>query len=413
MTDHEPLRDALRHRADQLGDSHPLTLDDVKGRATGIRRRRNAVSGLAAAAVLAVAVPVGIAVTDSAGINPDRPPVAGESVTPSPDGTSTPDTSPVPETPQKVALTTEVDETGYAPDIPYLYQGAIVRPDGTEVTVEADYQALAPVGDEWVALRNEEGDFSVDLLDAEGNVTGSSPSTYTLAVSQDGTAVSWATPDGELMTVTPGAAPTSLVDPEALPAGTLSPVAMIGSDSCDQDAEGGGCTVYFNSDDVEEQGAWSATAKGIVSELPQLLSAGGVSPSGAISGIVSVDEMNSVCSVVLQASWDTCDYALGQFSPDGRFVIGHPAQQSGIGESSVAILDAGTGELLAEFQNSREHQSFIGNVVWDTDSTLLATVFEEGSWSLMRMTAAGELTSVLDDIGDNMDEVPLQLSTRP
>lgn len=425
MSNHDPLREALRHRADQLGDSHPLTLDDVKGRARGIRRRRTAVTGLAAAAVLAVAVPVGLAVTDTAGITPDDPPVAEGSGTPSPDGTSTPDGSPSPEGPQKEALTTEVDENSYAPEIPYLYQGAIVRPDGTEVPVEADYQALAPAGDGWAALRNDNGNMFVDLLDAEGDVTGSERSTGYLAVSADGTVASYATPGGELMTVTADGEPTPLVEPEALPDGTLAPVAVIGSESCDQDAEGGGCAVYFNSSDVEvdalaevEQvdGAWSATSKGIVSPIPDLLNLGGVSPDGSLSGMVSASDTGS-CSVVIgpdgEQLWKTCDYTLGQFSPDGRYVIGHPAYRDGIGDPSVAILDARTGDLLAEFQNSMKHQSFINNVVWDTDSTLLATVFEEGTWSLMRMTASGELSSVLDGIGDNMDQVPVTLATRP
>ena len=100
MSNHEPLRDALRSRADQLGDTHPLTLDDVKGRARGIRRRRAAVSGLAAAAVLAVAVPIGIGVTDSVRTDPDDPPVAGPSVSPSA-------SSPLPAGPHRVTLTTE------------------------------------------------------------------------------------------------------------------------------------------------------------------------------------------------------------------------------------------------------------------------------------------------------------------
>jgi hypothetical protein len=358
---------------------------------------------------------VGISVTDRAGTNPDAPPVAGAS--PSQDATPTPDGSPAPEGPRRVTLTTEVDETSYAPDIPYLYQGAIVLPDGAEVAVEGEYRNFATVGDGWVATRaDDEGNAFVDFLDADGDVTGSDPSTGFLAVSGDGTAAAYATPDGELMTVTPEDGPTALVDREALPDGILSPVAVIGSDSCDQDAEGGGCAVYFNSDDVEEQAAWSATAKGIVGQVPGLLSLAAMSPDQSFSGTTSVSDTGSCSALVGPGGsqlWDTCDHTLGAFSPDGRYVIGHPAYQSGIGDSSVAILDAGTGDLLAEFRNSQKHQSFINNVVWDTDSTLLATVFEEGSWSLMRMTAGGELTSVLDGIGDDMDAVPLQLATRP
>ena len=418
MSNHDPLRDALRSRAEELGDPNPLTLDDVKGRARGIRRRRAAVSGLAAAAVLAVAVPMGIAVTDRVGTSPQDPPVAGPSVPPTDDGSASPDGSPAPKGPQRVPLTVEVDGTSYAPEIPYLYDGTLVRPDGTEVAVDGDYRGFAPVGDGWVATRtDDEGNAFVDLLDPEGRVTGSEPSTGALAGSSDGTVAAFATPDGQLMTVTPGAAPTSLVEPEALPDGFLTPVAVLGSDSCDEDAAGGGCAVFFDSADAEDQAAWSATAKGIVSPFPGLLGLGGISPDGSTTGTTSVS-MDGSCSALVgpdrgEIAWKTCDYTLGRFSPDGRYVIGHPAYQSGFGDASVAILDARTGNLLAEFQSSAEPQAAVYDVVWDTDSTLVATVFEEGTWSLMRMAADASLTTVLADLGGDMDTAPLVLPTRP
>ncbi len=410
MSNHEPLRDALRSRADQLGDTHPLTLDDVKGRARGIRRRRAAVSGLAAAAVLAVAVPIGIGVTDSVRTDPDDPPVAGPSVSPSA-------SAPLPAGPHRVTLTTEVQGTSEVPGIPYLYDRGIRQGDYL-LNLGEDYDTFATAGLGWAGTRrDDEGNAFVDLLDEDGEVVVSAPSTGSLAVSADGTVVVYATPDGELVAVTPGAERQSLVEPDGLPAGILEPVAVIGSRSCDPDSAGGGCAVFFNSQAAEEQGAWSATSKGIVSPFPDFRWLTGLSPDSSPAGVVSVAEDTSVCSAVLSADWDkqawkTCDHELGQFSPDGRYVIGHPAIGDGRGDTSVAILDARTGELRAEFSNTEENPAFINNVVWDTDNTLLATVFEDG-WSLMRMTADGELTTVLDDLGDDPDTVPLRLATQP
>ena len=141
MSNHEPLRDALRHRADQIGDTSPLTLDDVKGRARGIRRRRAAVTGLAAAAVLAVAVPMGIAVTDGVGEDPENPPVAGPSTTPSEDG-------PAPDTGVKDGvLTTDVDAESYAPAIPFLYDGRVTLPDGETIALQGEWDELVPLGE--------------------------------------------------------------------------------------------------------------------------------------------------------------------------------------------------------------------------------------------------------------------------
>lgn len=411
MSNHDPLRDALRHRAEELGDPHPFTLDDVKGRARGIRRRRAAVTGLAAAAVLAVAVPTGLTVTDRVG-SPDRAPVAGASATPSEGGSSTP----APTGPHRVTLTTDRPVTAETPGVAFLYDGLIMEGD-YRLAVEEDYTEFAPVGGGWVGVRrDDEGKAFVDLLDSEGEVLVSAPSTGSLAASGNGTVAVYATPDGELMTVTPEAGRMSLVDPAALPSGILEPVAVTGSDSCDQDAAGGGCAVFFDSQDGAEQRAWSATAKGIVSEFPDLLSLGGMSPDGSLSGVTSVSEDNSACSAVLgpdwEKSWETCDYTLGQFSPDGRYVIGHPAQRSGIGDSSVAILDARTGDLLAEFANSETNPAFIDNVVWDADNTLVATVFED-TWSLMRMTPDGKLTAMAGGNSDNIDEVPIVFATQP
>ncbi len=415
MSDHDPVGQALRDRADRLGDTSPLTLDDVKGKARGIRRRRMAVSGLAAAAVLAVAVPAGVAISDRATSRPDSSPAASPSTTPT-TGTS-PTPGPSTQATRRVTLATDGEAGSYEPGIPYLYDGAINLPDGSQVPVDAGYTGVAPLGDGWVATRHDEGGNAfVDFLDADGKVTGSKPSTGSLAVSADGTVVSYATPDGQLMVVTPDAAPMPLADPSALPGGILTPAAVIGSGSCVENAAGGGCTVLFDREDGSERGGYSVTSHGAVSLL--LLSIGGLSPDGSVSGLVSIDNVdNGSCSAVLgpdgEDAWQTCDYTLGQFSADGRYVIGHPAYQDGIGDGSVAILDARSGDVLAEFQNSEEHQSFINDVVWDQDDTLLATVFEKGAWSLMRMSPDGELGRVGNLVGDSMDAVPLVFSTQP
>ena len=411
MTHHDPLRDTLRSRADQLGDASPLSLDDVKGRARGIQRRRAAAAGLAAAAVLAVAVPAGIAVSDRTRSGSELDPVATPSATATA-GEDTPDA--VPTGGVEITLTTEIDETTYAAEISMLNDRAIVMPDGSEVPVEVDYSAFAPLGESWVAVRrDDEGNAFLDVLDAAGSVTTTEPTTGALAVSNDGTVVAYATPGGELMTLVENADPLPAADPEALPAGILEPVGVIGSGSCVESA--GGCAVYFNAENGEQGGAYVVQANGDVTRLP-VQTVSGVTPDGVLSGVVSTTDTGS-CSVVLrqdgEPSWRTCDHTLGQFSPDGRFVLGHPPYLDGAGDGSIAVLDATTGDVLVEATNSMEHQSFINNVVWDTDGTVLMTVFEKGSWSLMRLSLDGSLSTLAAALGDNMDEVPLHLVTQP
>jgi hypothetical protein len=422
MTDLDPLTEALRRRASDLDHPSPLTLDDVKGRARGIRRRRMAVSGLAAAAVVAVAVPTGIAVSDRATALPDNGPAASPSVSPSigtsrtPDGTPTPDPAPDGEGPLEVALTANVEGHGGEPQVPYIFDGVINRADGSTAEVHADYTDLAALGDGWAAVRrDDQGNAFVDLLQPDGSVIDSYPSTGSLAASADGTVISYATPDGELMVASPGESPTPLVKRDILPAGTIDTVGVLGTGPCDQPANGG-CTVFFDTQDEQDQGGYYAASRGDVQQVPAVRSVNGVAPDGSASATVSISDVGSCSSVLdvgMRPVWKTCDYTLGRFSADGRYVIGHPPYRDGFGDSSVAILDAATGDVLVEYANSQEHPVTVYDVVWDTDGTLIATVFEEGTWALLRLTADGQVTGLVTGLDNAQDDPPVVLPTGP
>jgi hypothetical protein len=150
MSNDDPIRDALRRHADEIGASeHPLGLDDVKGRARGIRRRRIAVSGLAAAAVLAVVVPAGMALDDR--VTGTRDPDVAASRTPSPTSLA----SPTPGS-QPGLLTTHVDGHSGEPGIPVVYDGKIQVPGGSPVPVKGDYDQVAALGDGWVGVGRDD-----------------------------------------------------------------------------------------------------------------------------------------------------------------------------------------------------------------------------------------------------------------
>jgi hypothetical protein len=403
MSDHDRLAEGLRRRADQLDDASPLTLDDVRGRARSIRRRRTAVSGLAAAAVLAVAVPIGMAVDDRVTSRPDEGPVAGpDTASPRPDDAG----------PRELLLTTDVETSSGAPEIPYVLDGALRFPDGGEVPLGAEYTTVAAFGEGWAAVRrDDEGEAFLDLLDEDGSVTGSRPTTGALAVSPDGTVLAWATPGGELLAGGPDEDPVSML---TLPGEAVQPVGVVGSGSCAADSEGGGCAVYFDTEGAEPTGRW-VTSKGITGQVDGLRSVAGVSPDGLVAGSVSATDTGS-CSALLDAgrepAWETCEHSLGRFSLDGRHLVGRPAYLDGIGDASVAILDAATGDVLVEATNDAQTQSFVADSAWDTDGTLLLTVWQDG-WSLMRLSPEGTLSTVLPDLGDDMDAVPLRFAARP
>jgi hypothetical protein len=402
----DPIGDALRRKADEVGDhDHPLDLDDVKGRARGIRRRRLAVSGLAAAAVLAVATPFGAALDHR---------VTGVPA-PAASGPTTPDAGDP--APRDGVLTNQVDAEGRPPGIPYLLDGTIHTTDGEKIPVEGDYAELVALGDGWVASDYAAG--TVDVLDASGGITRTDEATGPLAVSRDGTVAAYATPRGELMTV---AVDSPAGDPRLLrleAGGTaperVQPVAVQGSGSCEA-ADGDGCAVFFNGEQDLVPQAFSSTSGGVTEAIGNLRELGGVSIEGPVTGTTSVTDDGS-CSAMWDRAgdeaWTTCDHTLGRFSPDGRYVVGHPAYLDGLGDPSVAILDVASGEVVAQWQSTANSQALINSAAWDTDGTLLATVWEEDTWSLMRMSPDGSLRTVLADLGGDIEDVPLHLATRP
>jgi len=138
----------------------------------------------------------------------------------------------------------------------------------------------------------------------------------------------------------------------------------------------------------------------------------GAASDGRVAGVISTSDRGS-CSGVFSANerllWKTCDYTLGTFSPDGRYVMGRPANLDGLGDGLVAILDAETGDMVSEFANDEQTQAIIGQAVWETDRTMLATVYQDGAWSLMRLTDLGELQKVADLEGGDKVAPPAYL----
>ena len=409
MTDHDRLADTLRGRADSLGDQHPLSLDDVKGRATGIRRRRRVVGGLAAAAVLAVAVPAGLSVVDrtSSTSRPDPGPAATT------DGSPVPDPA-VPSAP--VPLDTNTGARSGEAGIPVLYDGLAHLPDGGTFELAGDYTDFVGTEDGWAGVVGGIDDTGpLHFLDQGGAVVEEAEATRGLAVSSDGTMLSYVTPEGDVMVRT-GATNERL----AALGGLATPAGVVGSDGCSD-----GCTVFANVGTGPRPAAFRVTGDG-AEPAYDFLEVTGVTEDGRVAGVISIEDdptkEQGVCSAVVDASgdelWETCDFTLGRFSPDGELVLGHPAYQSGEGDGSLAILDADDGTVLAEYVNDAESQAFVLTTAWDVDGSVLGLVRQGMEWHLMRFTADGQLSHTTsggvgsweyDDAGD----VPIRFPTAP
>jgi hypothetical protein len=151
--------------------------------------------------------------------------------------------------------------------------------------------------------------------------------------------------------------------------------------------------------------------------VPDAIAAGGASEAlDRISVLTKVVDGGSCWAVVDtsgKADWSTCDYTLGQFSLDGKYVAAYPAYFDGLGPSSVSILDARTGKPVADFQRPLDSDLFINNVAWEDDTHLLATVHENGDWQIIRLGTDGSIEAASPAVPGGEENCPFFFSARP
>ena len=413
MTGTERLAEELRRQAQDrtrgLPDHHPLSLQDVQSRARGIRRRRYAASGLAATAVLAVTVPLGLAAGDRfdrTSTGPvDRP---GERRSVVEDGTPVPD--------RRLALTSDVPSTSDSPRLGYLAGDAIHLPDGSQVEVEGDHDTLLPLGDGYVvgSTAPDTGERSTGFLDASGDLVWTEPSVGAPVLSPSGRLAAFGRADGTTVTVEVGGERRALLTRR--PADHQVAAVLDEGGSCT--ADGAICTVFTNSTTVLAATALSATNRGgdvpesgeTVDDLAGQVEA--VSRTGRLALTVSADA-GSLCSAVEQPGrvrlWRTCAWQLGAFSPDERFVVGYPLGDGG-GPRGIALLDAMTGAVVREYAAPGRADVFVNRAVWESTDAVLATVWDTDHWSVLRLGLDGARASVPAaglDGADDPDSVPV------
>ena len=373
----DQLRRALRSQAER-GAPHEIDLDSVTATARGIRRRRTAAAALSTAAVVALAVPAGMALTGT--FDDDAPPVAGQEQQMEP-----------PEQLREVALLDDVEPGGDPASRPYVSGGSIVAPGGDQVPVGG---AGTPVGvdvldDQWLVLKNlGEGRYSLDSVTPEGEVVDSGPARSGPVLSDDGTVAAYVAGDGELRVVT-SSGDRSFATADQV-GGAFEVVAVDGSGACESD-----CTVYTETDGGEVK---QTDVTGRTGRLEGFQALADVT-DGQLLGMVSADDFGS-CSALLgsdgQQQWRTCDNSFDEISPDGRWAIGLPAYLDGIGPRSISVVDMADGRERVRFADTGKSMSAIFDYAWESDSTVLLTVWDgdEDTWLLLRAGIDGSLTEV-------------------
>lgn len=393
----EALARELENRSHDV-DGHRVTFAAVKGSARRLQWRRRAAGGVTAAAVLGVAVPAGVAISNDVNhgqrlVHLPTPVVPSpDHATPRPDGSYTLAMAGLPQGPD--------------PRLVYLYGHSLNLPDGSVVDLPAAYSEIVDTGPGW--LVHGSGTTSA-FLDPGGRVLQTGTMEKGFAVSADGSHVG-------AVRVEPSGSDTLLSMPVVdAPAETWS--AGLGS--------GVSAVGYVGRDRLVWQGGGAHPRVGIaspqgVSYLRGLLSAGGTSEAdGLVSGVTTVSGGRS-CSAVVEPStgigqlWTTCNYTLGKFSPDGQYVVGTDAYGEGRGSRTLAVLDAHNGELVVSYSQAHDSRVVLTEVVWEGDDHLLAVANEGDTWRILRLDLHGvvEQTAV-PAIARPSEPVPFHLATQP
>ena len=373
-----------RQLHDQVDDWHdtPLTLAGVQGRARTIRRRRQAIgTGAVAAAVLAVAIPVGLTLdarTDSTDI-------------------------PVTPSPTRVVDPVDPDATGSEIGLPYLGGRTLTLPTGEEVQLPSGYSGGAVLDGTVFTLRQDPAGerYELSRLDRLGDVSEVLPLASQGFVTNAGsTALAYVRADGHLAVRGPDAEAADLGDVSSY--GVVQPVALVGGPDCPEVAET--CVVWFND---SQGGAWVADGTGGVTEAPgSPVAVTDVAEDGRVASVTSVDlAAGGACSAVTDPDgeqvFETCDHTLGRFAPGGAHLSAAPAYESGIGDTFAAVVDA-DGTEVARYEAPRG--DFVRDSAWEDPEHLLVTTYsyEEG-WSVVRLGVDGSTETALgpdDSTGD-------------
>jgi hypothetical protein len=387
------LGNELRRAADTMPPAS-LSLDDVKRRATSHQRRTVALA--TAAAVIVIAAPIAaINVFNGDGNDPQ---VAGSptpSVTQGPVG--------------EVILDFGDAPLDTAPKVPIYFKGLLAE---TPIDLESGYrlQTFAPYGGGWIALvSDDQGILNTVVLDSEGNETDSWPSdSWTLARGADGS-VAFINADGDLELADPSG--TTLETWDLAGREQVQPIALVGDGS-----------VAIEEAQQVNRALLAHAGGGIDPIVDGMLTVGGTSTTGQVAGITSITDEGSCGEVAEIATgeplWQTCSFTLDKFNASSTLILGLPSYRDGIGDNSVSILDAQTGETLVDYRFDNHPDGpwgFINQSVWEDETHVLAQAWSsEYGWRILRLGVDGTVTVAdLGNLGRNEMNAPVRFIAQP
>jgi hypothetical protein len=393
----DQVHDALHRRVDPLQHA-PLTVTDVRRRAGRIQLRRRVAAGAAVAAVLAVAVPVGLSVTGPS--QRSEVPPATHSPTLSGPVRIDPRSADVSATPPGAPL---VDLT-----VPKVAAGS------AELDLPKPYEQLTPYRDGWIGALNVDGDYMIDIMDESFDVLDETAPNSPLVVSPDATRITWAFDNGQRwFVINNDIAGEELERPSTTvpggPDGTV--VGTIGFVSDDE-------VLTYRLDGKDGTFSYYLADRDQLVPLSGFDQAVSASP---VTGMIAAHATgaDASCSATYDGRtrsaeplWTDCDHELGPFSPDGSLVVGF-APTPGGDYPGLSLLDAGTGASMVDFEVTPVRNRVVGiasQVVWEDDEHLLATYTDGNQQYVVRLGLDGTVERVAGPVTVDSGQVALRLT---
>ncbi|HEX6247475.1 MAG TPA: hypothetical protein VFZ64_06340 [Nocardioidaceae bacterium] len=399
----------LRERSGDV-DGSSIGFHAVRHSARRMQRRRNIVGGAVAAVVATAAVPGGLAVTSA--LNDGRDPVDGSTIAATP-SEATPAPAPTPRPDGTFVMTLDGLTRGEDAQVPYIDypRAALVTPDGS-MGLPTVYQKITRYDDGWLALGYEGDGAEMFLLTDDMEVTRSFPSGDTFVVSDDGSRVVYVQieDDGTQTLVN---APTDGLDPQtwSLPESpAVQPIGLVDE----------GSVVYETLAADGTQAVSLATAEGVTELEGFVAGEDAGTTTGLVIGQTRSDMVQGSCWGIMDPAasttdlvWETCDYWLKSFSPDGRHIAATVPDADGLGAPTLTVLDAESHEPVVEFSNDRKHQSALFQGAWEDDDTVVGIVTEGTTFQLVRYELDGRAEAASDpvEVDPERDDFPLRFAT--
>jgi hypothetical protein len=394
------LNERLAHEADgffRRGGS-TLELDQVLERAGEIRRgRRMRATMLMAACVLAIAVPTVLVAADRDRTTP-----------PSPAGQARVDDS---------ALTLGDLHVGDTPHGAFSWDGTWqldVAANGLGGLKGRVVAAAAMKDGAMVAMARPSGETRAYFVYSQGGTSEKSwpmANASRFAVSDGGNVAAFVEPGGTVVAVQDRG--DRYAELGNVPQGSGFLAVGVQGEDCSAGSAAGTCQVYVATTGVDPKTYVlqpPAAAKALDPALDRTVDV----KSERYAGYSSTTDTGS-CSAVrtadLTSLWKTCDHRLLSFSPDGTHVLASGAYADGMGDSELAVLDAKTGKVALDLRTATE--GVLTQMVWEDDSHVLAVMFQQGRWAVLRIGLDGSREYAVEPVDASDDtQSPFVLPTR-